>query len=214
LDVTGDRDTLLADQVNDLSRLSQAYPEDAMSDNKNDNVVVALFANRAAAEAARQQLQTWDKADDSVKLGHMGIITNEDGTVKTSVPRNWGKGMVVGAVAALLTPIALVGGVLAGGAAGSFFKKDLNLTKEEAQMIGDHLDEGGAALIVTLDDAEIQPATDQLVSYGGKVRTYIVPTADLQAVHEAAQAEAAVEQVEEEPPAPAANAPTSEQPVA
>lgn len=185
-----------------------------MSDNKNDNVVVALFPNREAAEAARTQLQAWDKADESVKLGHMGIITKEGGKVKTRVPRNWGKGMVVGAVAALLTPIGLIGGVAAGGAVGSFFKKDLNLTKEEAQKIGDHLDEGGAALIVTLDEAEIQPATDQLVSYGGTVRTYIVPTEDLQTVHEAAQAEAVVEQVEEETPAPATSAPASEPPAA
>lgn len=185
-----------------------------MPENKNDNVVVALFPSRATAESARDQLQSWDKADDSVKLGHMGIITKEDGKVKTRVPRSWGKGMVVGAVAALLTPITLVGGVVAGGAVGGFFKKNLNLSKEEAQMIGDHLDEGGAALVVTLDQAEVQATTDQLVSYGGKVRTYIVPTEDLQAVHEAAQAGAAVENVEPETPAPAADAPATELPAA
>ena len=38
--------------------------------NANDQLVVAYFPNRGAAEATAEDLKDWDKANDSIKLGH------------------------------------------------------------------------------------------------------------------------------------------------
>jgi len=43
--------------------------------NDNDRLVVAYYVNAAAAEAAAEDLKDWDKANDDIKLGAIGIIT-------------------------------------------------------------------------------------------------------------------------------------------
>ena len=165
-----------------------------MSDNKNEQVIVAFFDSQAAADAASSDLQAWDKVNEEIKLGAIGTITKENGKVKTHVGRKTGKGAavgtVIGIIAAILSGgITLIGGVLAGGAAGgvvgAFMKKSTHLTKEEIDQIGNELDAGRVALIVTCDDHEVEPTRQQLISAGGKVRGYVVPQ---EAFSEAAKA--------------------------
>jgi len=155
-----------------------------MSDNKNEQVIVAIFDSKAAADAAASDLQAWDKANDEIKLGAVGTISKENGKVKTNVGRKTGKGAtvgtVIGVIAAILSGgLTLVGGVLVGGATGgivgAFMKKSTNLTKAEIDQIGQELDAGRVAVIVTCDEHEVTPTREQLISAGGKVRGYTVP---------------------------------------
>lgn len=74
-------------------------------ENKNHHVVVGILDNEAAVEGAREQLKSWDKADDDIKLGAIGIITCEDGKVKKHVGRQTGKGAVVGATVGVISAL-------------------------------------------------------------------------------------------------------------
>jgi hypothetical protein len=155
-----------------------------MSDNKNEQVIVAFFNNKSAADNAVSALQAWDKASDEIKLGAVGTITKENGKVKTNVGRKTGKGAAVGTVVGIIAAIlsggvTLIGGVLVGGASGgivgAFMKKSTHLTKAEIDQIGSELDAGKVAVIVTCDEPEVAPTRQQLISAGGTVRNYTVP---------------------------------------
>jgi hypothetical protein len=155
-----------------------------MSDNKNEQVIVAFFDSKTAADDAINDLQAWDKANDEIKLGALGTLVKENGKVKTNVGRKTGKGAAVGTVVGIIAAIlsgglTLIGGVLVGGASGSivgaFMKKSTNLTKAEIDQIGNELDAGRVAVIVTCDENEVAPTRQQLISAGGKVRNYTVP---------------------------------------
>jgi uncharacterized membrane protein len=149
----------------------------------NHSVVVALFADEQMAEEAKDALSSWDKANDDIKLGAIGLITKKGDKVKTHVGHRTGRGLwagaVVGLVAAMFPPVALVGGLLGGaalgGITGAFFKKPLNLTKEEVQRIAAELEAGKVALVATCDEDEAAPTRGQLESLGGTVWTYSVP---------------------------------------
>jgi hypothetical protein len=165
-----------------------------MSDNKNEEVIVAFFESQAIADSAAANLQEWDKATKEIKLGAVGTIFKQDGKVKTHVGRKTGSGAVVGTVIGVIAAIlsgglTLVGGVLAGGASGgivgAFMKKSTHLTKEEIQQIGNELDAGRVAVVVTCDAHELAATRQELINAGGKVRNYTVPQ---EAFVEAAQA--------------------------
>lgn len=165
-----------------------------MSDNKNEQVIVAFFDSKVAADTAVSDLQAWDKANEEIKLGAVGTITKENGKVKTHVGRKTGKGAAVGTVVGIIAAIlsgglTLVGGVVAGsatgGVVGAFMKKSTNLTKGEIDQIGTELDAGKVAVIVACDEHEVAPTRQQLIGAGGKVRGYTVPQ---EAFTEAAQA--------------------------
>ena len=54
--------------------------EQTMSDNKNENVVIAFYQTADAAEAAVEALKSWDKASDAVKFGAVGtLVATPDG---------------------------------------------------------------------------------------------------------------------------------------
>ena len=44
---------------------------------KNDNVVITFFANDAAAQEAIDGLKVWDKSNDHMKLGAIGVISKD-----------------------------------------------------------------------------------------------------------------------------------------
>jgi predicted polyphosphate/ATP-dependent NAD kinase len=71
--------------------------------------------------------------------------------------------------------VTAVGAGALGGALGSFFKKSTHLTQEEIAQIGQELDGGRVAVVVTCDDFEIPLVTECMVSSKGTVRTYSVP---------------------------------------
>ena len=74
--------------------------------NKNRNLIIAYFPSVDEAKKAADNLRNWDKASDNIKLGGIGIITeDDDGKLKTQkvgaraagTGAKWGT--IVGAVA-------------------------------------------------------------------------------------------------------------------
>lgn len=148
--------------------------------NKNRNVIIAYFPSAAAAEGASESLRAWDKADDDIKLGGIGILTSENGEIKVNNvgAKATGTGAKAGAVIGIVTGIltggvTLVGGALAGlaggGVLGSFKHKNLGLTDGDFETMKNELTEGKAALVVTADDEEVYPTNAKLEEFGGKV---------------------------------------------
>jgi hypothetical protein len=168
-----------------------------MAENKNQHVVVAFFDSEPAAEAAVEALKRWDKAGDEIKLGAIGTITKKDGKIKTHVGRKTGKGATVGAIVGIIAAVlsggvGLIGGVLAGGVfgglIGGFFKKSINLTKEDIEQIGAELDAGRVAVVVACDEYEIEPTGLELADAGGTVQNYTVAADVLDEAAEAIEA--------------------------
>ena len=97
-------------------------------------VVLAIFPDEAAADAAAQSLKDWDKLDDDVKLNAIGVlVADENGKIKTHKlgRRSWGKGAGIGVVLAALTPPTLLAGALAGGVLGGLHHKGLGIDSDE-----------------------------------------------------------------------------------
>ncbi len=167
-----------------------------MSDNKNENVVIAFYATADAAEAAVEALKSWDKASDEVKLGAVGtLVATPDGKLKTHVGRKAGKGAKVGAIVGIIAGVftggatvvgGLVAGSVVGGVLGAFFKKSTHLTEDELNKIADELKSGKAAVVVTCDDFKLAATKDHLAMAGGTVWTYEVSA---EAMEEAAAVE-------------------------
>ncbi len=185
-----------------------------MSDNKNEHVVIALFDNQQFADYGIDNLKQWDRANDDIKLGVIGTITKKGDKVKTHVAHRTGGGAKVGAVLGIIAGVlsggvtlvaGAVGGAVLGGIGGSVFKKSLHLTKEEIQALGQELDKGRVAVVVTCDENEVEALSQELARWGGDVKGYAVPA---EALSEAAAAVAAApaEPAEEEAPAAGAAA--------
>ncbi|MCB0200239.1 MAG: DUF4332 domain-containing protein [Anaerolineae bacterium] len=168
--------------------------------NKNKQVIIGYFPNKAAATEAAQQLKDWDKAHDDIKLGGTGILTWEDGKVKTRKVGNratgtgvkWG--LILGAATGILSGgITLLGGALvgvAGGAvAGALYHKHLGLTDADKERLTQHLMNGGAAVVVMADDFEVESTKAELASLGGQVENYAVPEETVEQVEEAVEVE-------------------------
>jgi uncharacterized membrane protein len=161
---------------------------------KDQNVVIAFFASEEAANDASDLLKKWDKANNDIQLGAVGTIYKKDDKIKTKVGHKTGSGARTGAILGIIAGvlsggITLVGGAVAGGAGGgilgSFFKKSLNLNKEEIASLGAKLDAGQVALVVTCDDNEVEGVSAQLKDSGGTLNTFTVPE---EALDEAAKA--------------------------
>jgi hypothetical protein len=122
----------------------------------SEHAVIAVFDDTTQAERAAHDLKGWDKANDDIKLGAIGLLTRDDkGKVKAKnfSERNTGKGakvgMGLGVLAAVfsggltLVPTA-VGGAVAGGAVGTLSHKGLGMSDAELQQLATDL-EGGRA---------------------------------------------------------------------
>ena len=129
--------------------------------NKNKNVIIAYFPSAAAAEGASESLKMWDKANDDIKLGGIGILTAENGEIKVN---NVGAkasgtgakaGVLLGVVAGILSGgVTVVGGALAGlvggSVLGSLKHKNLGLDDGDIDTLKAELTEGKAALVVMM----------------------------------------------------------------
>jgi uncharacterized membrane protein len=155
--------------------------------------VIATFDTVGAAEQAATDLMGWDKANDDVKLGAIGLLTkNDKGEIKTKnySSRSTGKGATVGmglgALAAVfsggltLVP-SVIGGAVAGGAAGTLFRKGLGVTDADLARLGNELDGGHAALLVMCDPSDVTATSDYLVAAGGRPQTSSISEGDLEA---------------------------------
>src|SRR5947207_1077080 len=78
-------------------------------------VVLAVFGDEAAADAAVNQVKSWDKATDEIKLSSIGVLVMDDrGKIKTHKmgARSTGKGAGIGLILVMLTPVGLVAGTV------------------------------------------------------------------------------------------------------
>jgi uncharacterized membrane protein len=182
-----------------------------------EHAVIASFDTAEQAEQAARDLMGWDKANEDIKLGAIGVLTRDaQGEIKTKnySSRNTGKGakvgMGLGVLAAVfsggltLIPTA-VGGAVVGGAAGSLSRKGLGLTDEELQQLSSELDGGHAALLVMCNEAEVAATTDYLVAAGGKPRSHAIADADLEEAAQAASVGPAAPPSSTTPEAPASS---------
>lgn len=174
----------------------------------NKHVIIAQFPGAAQADEAANQIKAWDKANDAVKLGGIGVLIWEDGKVKTRKvgPRATGTGAKWGVILGVATGIlsggvTLIGGALAGavggGVLGAFFHKNLGLSDDDKARLESHLQAGGAALVVMADEDEVAATGAQLASLGGAVENYEVPAETVAQVEAAEVVQTAEEQAAE-----------------
>ncbi len=174
-----------------------------MSENKNDQVIVAMFPNADAADQAVEALKVWDKADEDVKLGAVGtLVIGEDGMLQTHVGHKAGKGAKTGAILGVIAGVftgglsvvaGLVGGAALGGGLGSFFKKSTNLTEAEVNHIILELKTGKAGVVVTCDASELDATKAEITKAGGTIWVYEVSPEELAHAEEAAKAQAEID---------------------
>ena len=134
-------------------------------------LVLAYYGNEAAADEAVEALKQWDKASKEIKLGAIGILAKDHkGKVKTHKvgKRNTGLGVVLGAIAAVLSGgLTLIGGVVGGGIIGALFHKGLGISKEDMAKIDGHLNDGKAAVGVLVKLDEVEALTAKMAELGG-----------------------------------------------
>lgn len=159
-----------------LSMLPEATtdePDTGANDMGDKQVVVAIFPDEAAADAAAQSLKDWDELDEDVKLNSIGILAlDEDGKIKTHKigRRSWGKGAGIGVVLAALTPPGLLAGALAGGVLGGLHHKGLGVDSAERDEIADALSNGQSAVGALVAATEASIVSDKLAELGGELR--------------------------------------------
>ncbi len=163
----------------------------------NKNLIVAYFKNEHAAEMAAAGLKDWDHACPDIKLGGIGILTMDDGDVKTHMVggRAAGKGAkwgtIIGVAAGIFTGgLSVIGGAVVGlttgAAAGALFHKQLGMSDEDKARLEEHLKDGGAALAAIAGEAEVSATENELASMSGEVENFSVPPDTINALEEAA----------------------------
>jgi len=163
----------------------------------NKQLVLAFFDNQAAAESAMNELKQWDQSVQGIKFNNIGMLVKDDkGKIKTHVegPRRTGVGIVLGALAAVLTGgVSLIAGAVLGGVLGHFVHKGMGMSKEDLARISGELDGGKAAVAVLVDENEVKAVTAWVTTLGGKPETHAVSEEEVE------QAAAAVETESEAP---------------
>jgi uncharacterized membrane protein len=165
--------------------------------NTNKNVIIAYFESAEKAGAAAEGLKSWDKANEAIKLGGIGIISQVDGKIEThnvgAVATGTGAklGTAIGLVTGILSGgITLIGGALAGVAGGavlgSLKHKSLGLTDGDMEVFKNELTDGKVALVVTADDDEVNDTLAEIEKLGGKVMSYTADRDATEAINMAA----------------------------
>lgn len=134
-------------------------------------VVLAIFENEAAADAAVASLKDWDKIDDDVKLNAIGVLVLDDkGKIKTHKlgKRSVGKGAGIGLVLALIAPPTLLAGVLGGGILGALHHKGLGMDNADREQLAAELSNGKAAVGVLVAETEESAVSAKLAELGGQ----------------------------------------------
>jgi hypothetical protein len=155
----------------------------------NTQVILGIFPNEGAADAAVETLKTWDKASDEIKLNAIGVLVVDDkGKIKEHKlgKRSVGKGAGIGLVLAVIAPPTLLAGIAGGGVLGAFHHKGLGISPEDRERIGKELSGGKAAVGVLAADAEAPRISAKLIELGGKTEVHDVSDEALEAVAAAA----------------------------
>ena len=153
-----------------------------MSEKESKNVVLAIFDDESSADAAVTQLKAWDKSDDRVKLGAMGVLVLDDsGRVKTHKigSRSIARGGGIGLVLALMTPVGVPAAVVAGGFLGALHRKGLGLNERDKERISAKLFDGKAAVGVIAGKGQAEMIADKLAGLGGEPEVHAVSDAAL-----------------------------------
>jgi uncharacterized membrane protein len=166
----------------------------------DQQLILAFFADEAAADAAVKGLKSWDKATETVKLGAIGVLAKDaKGNVKTDKlgkragKKGAGVGVVLGIIAAVPTGgLSLLAGTawgaVGGGIIGSFFHKGLGLSKDDMERIGKALDGGKAAIGLLVNSDEVEAVNAKLAELGGTPEVHEVDEAALQQAAQVADA--------------------------
>ncbi len=135
------------------------------------HVVLAIFRDEAAADAAAEGLKGWEQASDkSIRLDAVGILVlDEHGDIKADKVghRTSGKGAGIGLVLAMLTPIGLAGGIIGGGILGALHHKGLGLSDGDRERLASELQGGRAAVGVLAEWYESDAISAKLAELGG-----------------------------------------------
>ena len=170
----------------------------------DQQVVLAVFPDEAAADAAVESLKGWDQVTDEVKLSAIGVLVlDEDGNLKEHKlgSRSGKKGAGIGLVLAVIAPPTLLAGAVAGGLLGHLHHKGLGLSWDNQDQLGIELTGGKAAVGVLANDEEAGIVAGKLTELGGTVELVEVTGETLDAA--AVAAETAPEATPEEPTATA-----------
>jgi hypothetical protein len=155
-------------------------------------LVLGIFADEAAADAAVATLKGWDKASEEVKLGAIGVLVIDDkGQLKEHKlgQRSTKKGAGIGLVLAVIAPPTLLVGLVGGGVLGGLHKKGLGLSDGDRERLGAELAGGKAAVGVLAPSGEASLISDKLTELGGMPEVHDVTDEALAEVAAAAPAE-------------------------
>jgi hypothetical protein len=134
-------------------------------------LVIAIFENEAAADAAVREVKAWDRITEEVRLGAIGVLVKDDkGRIKTHKlgARRSGTGAVLFALASLLSSgVTLIGAAIVGGIVGALFRKGLGISKDKLRELDSQLDGGKAAVGLLVQPSEAQPIMAFLTALGG-----------------------------------------------
>ncbi len=158
-----------------------------MADDKK--LVLGIFADEAAADAAVESLKEWDKGTEGVTLGPIGVLVVDDkGQIKEHKlgQRSGAKGAGIGLVLAVIAPPTLLAGLVGGGILGHFHHKGLGLTPEDRARIVGELQGGKAAIGLLAIPIEVELISMKLKELGGTPEVHEVSDEALEAVAAAA----------------------------
>src|SRR4051812_42322752 len=122
----------------------------------DQQLVISIFKDEAAADAAVEEIKAWEAQWDEVRLNAIGVLVlDEHGKLKThkAGARSTSKGAGIGLILAMATPPGLVAGLVAGSVLGAMHHKGLGLDAGERERLGRDL-EGGKAAVGILAGAE------------------------------------------------------------
>lgn len=183
---------------------------------KDKQLVIAYFADEAAADAAVTEIKKWDKASKEIKLGGIGVLVkDEKGKIKTHKlgSRKTGTGAIIGVIVGILSGgVSIIGGAIVGGIIGAFFHKGLGLSKDDLAKLDTELTGGKAAVCILAEHDEAAGVAAKLAELGGAAEVHAVSQ---DAVDKATEEAAAAPETEAAPAAaPAADAPAADAPAA
>jgi uncharacterized membrane protein len=161
----------------------------------NKTVVLAFFNDEAAADAAVEQMKTWDTLEDDIKLNAIGVmVLDDEGKLDTRKlgRRSVVKGGGIGLLLTLITPVGL-GAVVAGGVLGALHHKGLGLNAEDRERIAAELAGGKAAVGMLVKEDQSSSVLTRLTELGGTAEAHTVTEEDIEEAEAAAPADAEAE---------------------
>ena len=148
-------------------------------------LVLGIFTDEAAADAAVEQVKLWGTSYVGVKPGVIGVLVADGkGGIKEHKlgARSGGKGADIGLVLAVVAPPTLLVGIAGGAILGHFHHKGLGLMPEDRTRIGAALTGGKAAVGLLVTAAEAPIVSAKLVELGGAAEAHAVSDEALDAV--------------------------------